>query len=115
MVDMILQGSLGAPSDLGPSSEVVGITTETGPQTFSILNIKSILSSKLGGYVARASSNDFTDIQFLILTFPEKVYEIRAELDQSHRQHFANMFAQERTDPAGRNLPKRVKHVLGVV
>ncbi|KAI1916867.1 hypothetical protein LOZ53_003154 [Ophidiomyces ophidiicola] len=115
MVDLILQGSLGAPSDLRTSSEAISINTETGPQTFAVLNIKSIAESKLGAFFARGSSNDFTDIQFLILTFPEKVYEIRAGLDQTHRQHFANIFAQKRTDPSGRNLLKRVKQVLGVV
>jgi hypothetical protein len=59
-------GALGAPVDVQASSEVIAVNTDFGPKNFAILDILSIMRSKLGAYFARASQNDYVDIAFLV-------------------------------------------------
>ncbi|WEW60957.1 hypothetical protein PRK78_006445 [Emydomyces testavorans] len=75
MVDLILCGSLGAPVDVHTASELVTATTPLGPRQFPLLNIGSILNSKLGAFFGRREASDYLDIKFITQHFADKALE----------------------------------------
>jgi len=77
---------------------------------FRVLDIPNILAGKLGVYFVRQGDNDFSDVEFLIGKYPQKVYQIRGSLKYEHRQRFVVAFANSRTA----QQTNRVKMILGV-
>ena len=70
------------------------------------------MASKLNAYYSRQQLNDYDDILFLIMEYPEQVTAIRTQLNAIHRQWFVGSFAARGNKD---NAIRRVKHVLGVV
>ncbi|OJD19167.1 hypothetical protein AJ78_00867 [Emergomyces pasteurianus Ep9510] len=114
MVDLILRGALGAPDNLHAASEILSVQTHLGQKSFPVLDIVNIMSSKLGAFVGRGSLNDLKDLIFLVGNFPEKVYNVRAQLNQTHRQVLVNtMYARDKT-PGAENRMRKFKFTLGI-
>ncbi|RMD41617.1 hypothetical protein DV735_g3529, partial [Chaetothyriales sp. CBS 134920] len=112
MVDLILRGSLGAPDHLETESEDVKAGPDLGDRPFRLINLPSLLQSKLGAFFGRSADNDMADIIFLILRYPEEVYNARAALNQEHRQHFINKLAVTRDVP--KSQMNKARHALGI-
>ncbi|KAK2797857.1 hypothetical protein FQN50_009062 [Emmonsiellopsis sp. PD_5] len=114
MVDIILHGSLGAPDDPRTSSEVVNVQTHLGLKAFPVLDVATIMSSKLGAFFGRGATSDFQDISWLLDNFPEKIHNVRTQLNQTHRQAFVNTFAQRNPGSSNENRVRRVRFSLGI-
>ncbi|KAH6716629.1 hypothetical protein BKA61DRAFT_308518 [Leptodontidium sp. MPI-SDFR-AT-0119] len=110
--DLILQGSLGAPLDPTSSSELITYPSPTnqGTTQYRILNVSAIASAKLNAFFSRASQNDYEDIIFLLMKYPQEIYDCRAQLKQEHRQAFIEQYAAR---GAGQGKLKATKHILG--
>ncbi|KKZ59965.1 hypothetical protein EMCG_00805 [[Emmonsia] crescens] len=107
-------GALGAPDNPQAASEVVSIQTHLGTKSFPVLDIVNIMSSKLGAFFGRGSLNDFGDLIFLVENFAEKIYNVRTQLNQNHRQVFVNMYAQRDKGLGSDNRIRKFKFTLGV-
>jgi hypothetical protein len=95
------------------SSEVIAVNTDFGPKNFAILDILSIMRSKLGAYFARASQNDYVDIAFLVERYSQSVWGVRGQLDKNYCTRFFDVYkARAAGDQARIN---RARHVLGVI
>ncbi|PVH73494.1 hypothetical protein DL98DRAFT_607255 [Cadophora sp. DSE1049] len=113
-VDLILEGSLGAPLNPSTSSELVpciSLITNTTTQ-YRIINVPAIISAKLNAFSSRASQNDYQDIIFLLMKYPQEIYDCRAQLNQEYRRVFVEQYAAR---GAGQGKLKAAKHILGVV
>ncbi|KAK0118402.1 hypothetical protein ONS95_012691 [Cadophora gregata] len=113
-VDLILQGSLGAPLDPSASSDLISHVspiTNTATQ-YRIINVPAIMSAKLNAFFGRASQNDYQDIIFLLTKYPQEIYDCRAQLNQEHRQAFVEQYLAR---GAGQGKLKAAKHILGIV
>lgn len=60
---------------------------------------------------SRASQNDYQDIVYLLMRYPQEIYECRAGLNQKHRRSFVEQYAAR---GAGQGKLKAAKHILGV-
>ncbi|TVY50873.1 hypothetical protein LCER1_G007409 [Lachnellula cervina] len=109
MVDVILRGECHLPSDSidthstetfeqvlserlmipQATSEVINTTTSPGPRTWPVLDLPTVMNSKLGAFFARGGSNpqskDYQDILFLVNKYMEPIYNIRSQLNATHR------------------------------
>lgn len=105
-------GSLGAPLDPTSSSELITYPSPTnqGTTQYRILNVSAIASAKLNAFFSRASQNDYEDIIFLLMKYPQEIYDCRAQLKQEHRQAFIEQYAAR---GAGQGKLKATKHILG--
>ncbi|CZR54900.1 uncharacterized protein PAC_04785 [Phialocephala subalpina] len=119
MVDVILRGSLGAPDNPQAATEVINSTTSLGPRAWPALDLPTVMNSKLGAFFARGGgnprSNDYQDILFLINRYMEPIYNIRSQLNATHRQEFVNAYARANAGPQRMGQVKKIKHVLGIV
>jgi hypothetical protein len=77
------------------------------------------MNSKLGAFFARGGgnpeSNDYEDIIFLVNNYMEPIYNIRSQLNATHRQEFVNVYAKANQGPQNMGKVKKIKHVLGIV
>ena len=77
------------------------------------------MNSKLSAFFARggnnAQSNDYQDIIFLVNKYMEPIYNIRSQLNATHRQEFVNAYARANPGPQKVGQVKKIKHVLGIV
>ena len=77
------------------------------------------MNSKLGAFFARGGSspqsNDYQDIVFLVNKYMEPIYNIRSQLNATHRQEFVNAYARANPGPQRMAQVKKIKHVLGIV
>ncbi|KAG4436258.1 hypothetical protein IFR05_008240, partial [Cadophora sp. M221] len=72
-------GSLGAPLDLTTSSELITYPspTDQGTNQYRIINIPAITNAKLNAFFSRESQNDYQDIIFLLMKYPQEIYDCR--------------------------------------
>ncbi|PLB51557.1 hypothetical protein P170DRAFT_506542 [Aspergillus steynii IBT 23096] len=111
-VDLILQGSLGAPEDISTASEPITARSSSGQREFMVLNIKGILIAKLGAFFARTADSDFVDLEFLGRNMATQVHAVRQQLNAEHRQAFINAYSRRNQSDA--NRVRRMKHAFGV-
>lgn len=105
-----LTGSLGAPDQPENSLEFLTFISGTQQKQLPVIDMLHAMSRKLNAYFARQGPNDYRDIEWLILTFPQKIHEIRNQLNKTHREYFVGSFTQGNAE----NAVKRIKFVLNV-
>ncbi|KLJ06480.1 hypothetical protein EMPG_10127 [Blastomyces silverae] len=111
-VDLILQGSLGAPDDPQSVSQTISFTVGSVQKHYPVLNLSYMMASKLAAHSGRGETADMNDILFLIQKYAQQLYEVRVQLNQRHRQAFINALIQK-TSNSG--IIKKAKFTLGVV
>jgi hypothetical protein len=79
---------------------------------FAILDIHSILTAKLGAFYARASSTDLDDLEFLGLTFPEEIHQLKHALSHEHRKACITGFMTKYGGPSNTDQVRQMKHVF---
>ena len=114
LADHRTPGSLGAPLDPLTSSELISHASPITNTTtkYRIINVPAITSAKLGAFLSRASQNDYQGIVYLLMRYPQEIYECRAGLNQKHRRSFVKQYAAR---GAGQGKLKAAKHIIGVV
>jgi hypothetical protein len=98
---------------------VIDSTTSLGPRAWQVLDLPAAMNSKLGAFFARGGSNpqskDYQDIVFLVTKYMEPIYNIRSQLNATHRQEFVNAYARANPGPQKMGQVKKIRHVLGMV
>lgn len=88
------------------------VSTGLGERQFRLLNLRALLRAKLGAFFGRSESKDMEDIRFLIFKHPDRVYDMRAALNQEHRQHFMSKLAA--MPSVSKAEVNKAKHALAV-
>ncbi|KAK3898708.1 hypothetical protein C8A05DRAFT_47053 [Staphylotrichum tortipilum] len=114
-VDLITEGSLGAPDNiLGGSEEVEGMT-DAGMRTYRVVDMQHILASKLAAFHARGNldSNDFKDLLWILLTsnHSAQVREVSGNLSLEDKQVFLAAVLRSRPKLSAGRI-QRIKQLL---
>lgn len=95
------KGHLGAPAHLPAGIDsIIPVPTEQGTDTVEVIDLRHQLAAKLSAYYDRQAANDYTDIQYLLVTYTDAVYRCSHRLNLERRQYFAEQYAVENaTEP----------------
>ncbi|RDL37584.1 uncharacterized protein BP5553_05017 [Venustampulla echinocandica] len=117
--DVMLSGTLGAPDDPQTAFEIVTREAPIGERSWPVLNISTLMSSKLGAFFGRGQgsphSKDYIDIMFLANKYREAVYAIRTQLNATHKQHVVNTYIQASKGTGNEKKVKAIKYIFGCV
>lgn len=87
---------LGAPNQPELASETRSFDAGFGERSYTILNLHTTLSSKLGAAFSRGSTNDFNDVLFLLRKSPLEIStNISPHLDAVQRQAFCDEYRRK--------------------
>lgn len=106
-------GSLGAPDNLEMASEMVTITVSSMQKQFALLDIRGIVTAKVGAFCARHSEKDYSDLEFLGQAFPVGVQQVSQQLNLAHRQGFINAYIARNQGPSSTGRVGNMKRVYG--
>ncbi|PGH36400.1 hypothetical protein GX50_00735 [[Emmonsia] crescens] len=114
-MDIIFNGSLGAPTDVASGVETLNVETVAGNRSYPVLNVHNQMVSKLGAFWSRPGQNDkdYLDILFCLARYSGEIYSVRAQLDYEQRDAFIESF--RRKNPGQSQGVAKLKQILGVV
>lgn len=111
----LIEGSLGAPTDVASGVETLNVETVAGNRSYPVLNVHNQMVSKLGAFWSRPGQNDkdYLDILFCLARYSGEIYSVRAQLDYEQRDAFIESF--RRKNPGQSQGVAKLKQILGVV
>ncbi|KAK8135713.1 hypothetical protein PG984_003653 [Apiospora sp. TS-2023a] len=113
-VDLILAGSLGAAYDLATTTENVVLPTSAGAKQCTAINIQCQFKSKLGALLARNSTADYLDLEYMCNQFSPQIAVFRDQLSLLQREHFIDHCAANIQEPDKAIRVEKIKRLLGV-
>ncbi|KAK8047378.1 hypothetical protein PG996_015442 [Apiospora saccharicola] len=113
-VDLILAGSLGAPYNLSTTTESVTLPKSAGAKLCTAINIRCQFQSKLGSLLARNSTADYLDLEFMCNQFSPQIAIFRDQLSLPQRENFVIHCAANIEEPDKAARIEKMKRLLGV-
>ena len=110
----IFPGTLGAPDDPVAVSETITTKRAGQHREYPVVNLVTLVASKLGAIFGRSNDNDISDVIFLIQTYPEQIQALKAQLSLAHRQEFVNVVSRKFGSTTDHSFIKTVKVVLAI-
>jgi hypothetical protein len=104
-----------APDNIRKSSEILTSDTPLGKRSWPVLDIRSLMSSKLASWTDNANERDYDDIVWIISSYSAAVYNHRTTLSVTHRQLFIKAFEELNSAPEVEWKVKEIKLILGFV
>ncbi|RMJ09166.1 hypothetical protein CDV36_011223 [Fusarium kuroshium] len=99
--DVIITGNLGTPPDLPNGSEMIRLSPSiprgSNPE-MPVIDIFYQMTGKLQAYSDRQSTNDYIDLQFLVMNYINEVSAISPYLDHDQLVHWFNDYEANNTD-----------------